>query len=965
MRPGTSGVLLTLGRLQAALLKDLEPRAILRNFLEAATEEGIERAALFLFHPATRELVGEVASGRGQHYTVSSIALPVYTQGPIQEAFFAEGPVKRGEEWLIPVAQGIFCWSDPERRCTERPRADRGSRALICPSCKHFSALGVLSLEGVPQGLVPALPLVAQLTALALRNAELFAQREEALSRLSLHAEALSSVNEIARQIAGNLDVNQILSNLALALHRHFGFYRVTVALVQGGFIQGHITVKAGRVLWTEGRSRIHFPVQTSPDPFARAVRERRVLVLPNQAQAGGMAFVPVSAYVPIQDEEGVLGVIAVDHGEGGRGIRSDELKYVELLARMAGVALRNAQAYRERTELSLALAAERRRLAGILEEMPDGVVVLLGEEGFANRRAREALSLEAGFREADLPSILLPALEGGRFELNLNGRSYSLRGGPLGAAAEGEEPAKMLVLHDITERTWMEARLKEQVAFTSALVGMAQAALGGGGLEEVARGLGGWLLRIFRAETVVVGAWADGLRVLWANRPILDSPGPTLIQKALNERKVLALQEVAPEDCTLAGALGVRSALALPLVAGAFQGGILLGYTQPRAFSQRVLSRVPQVQNLAALALEKAHLFQEHQANEARLKALFAHSQDVVYVLDEQGYIRWVSESARAVLGYDPEGSQRARVRALDYVHPEDRTLAEELWRRLIASNETVTATFRVLKADGTPVPFEAWGRNLLAEPRVGGVVVDLRDITARLEAERVKSEFIAAVSHEFRTPLAVIMGLAELLKEDVDEKAKESVELILESAFRLKNMVDNLLDASRLEAGRFEVVRRPVLLTPFLSGLVRSFQGVARLSEVAFRAELADLPPAELDPERVVQVLGNLLTNAFKFTPAGGTVWLRARAKEGVLVLEVQDTGPGISKEEIPRIFERYHRAQGQASRGVPGTGLGLYISRHIVEAHGGRIEVESEEGQGSLFRVILPLYGPGFGH
>jgi len=243
-----------------------------------------------------------------------------------------------------------------------------------------------------------------------------------------------------------------------------------------------------------------------------------------------------------------------------------------------------------------------------------------------------------------------------------------------------------------------------------------------------------------------------------------------------------------------------------------------------------------------------------------------------------------------------------------------------------------------------------------------VGGVVVTLRDLRPHLEAERLKGEFIAAVSHELRTPLAVIMGLAELLKEeDLSPSAKESVELILESAFRLKTMVDNLLDTSRLEAGRFEVSKRPVDLRPLLLDLARSFGGVARLSGVSFQVEVGELPVLEADPDRMAQVVGNLLSNAFKFTPPGGEVSLRAYATGEVLVLEVADTGPGIPEEELPRLFQRFARAENARARGVSGTGLGLFISKHIVEAHGGRIEVETKEGQGSRFRVILPLYGP----
>lgn len=958
MRPALP--LEVLARFQEALLKDLDARGILRNFLERATEEGAERAALFLYHPETRELVGEVASGRGERYTVSTIALPLYSQGPIQEAFFAPGPVRDRQGWLLPVVgEGSYCWSDPEALCQEKPRARRATRAAICPSCPRFASKGVLSLEGVPRSWEPLLPLIARLTALALKNAEILRARDEALGRLSRQAEALAQVSALAREIARHKEPEGVLETLARVLRERFGFYRITVALLREGVLRGFLTAKGPALYWTEGRSRVQLPLASSDDPLARAVREGRTLVLegadlppPMRAEGVGGA-----AFLPIPGDGRVLGGLALDHGPGGPPVGEEEVRYAELLAGVAGVVLQGAYLFREKTELSLALAAERRSLAAILEELPDGVLILKGEEGLANRRARELLGLGASFRPADLPSFLELIQEGARREVRVRDRVLSLEGRAL-------EEGQLWVLHDITERTRMEARLKEEVRFTSFLAGLAQEALAQSDPQALAQTLVSRLVRAFGADLgVMLRMGQTGLEPFYATRPLPALPsGPNLVGRALAEDRVLVLSRLEANACPLSALLGVEAALVLPLRAPGAEGGILLGYTRPRAFPERFQAWLDRVRALASLALAKAHLLEEAQAGEARLKALLEHSQDVVYVLDQEGRVLWVSPSVAQVLGYDPRGYELAPVRALDFVHPEDRPLAGELWRALLERpGETQTGVFRVLKADGTPVPFEVWGKNLLLDARIRGVVVTLRDISARLEADRLKSEFIAAVSHELRTPLAVILGLAELLREEVGEEHQESVELIQEAAFRLKTMVDNLLDTSRLEAGRFEVNRRPVQLRPLLLDLARSFQGVARLSGVAFRVEVEELPLLELDPDRILQVVGNLLSNAFKFTPRGGEVVLRAWPGEEGVVLEVRDTGPGIPREDLPKLFQRYARARNAKTRGVAGTGLGLFISRHIVEAHGGRIEVESEEGRGSAFRVILPLYAP----
>ncbi|MGC8903883.1 ATP-binding protein [Thermus sp.] len=952
------GQMEVLARFQRALLKDLEPTQLLRNFLEVATEEGVERAALFLYHPERRELVGEVASGQGRHHTVSAIALPLYARGPIQEAFFAEGPVRLKEEWLLPVVgeEARFCWADPERRCTERPRATRENRPVVCPSCPHFAAKGVLSLEGVPQGLVPFLPLLSQLTALALKNGELLRERDEALRRLSRHSEALWHVTALAREVARLLEPGAVLEALARALAERFGFFRVTVALAREGLLEGYLTVRGREVFWTEGRSRIRLPIASSPDPMARAARERQSLLVPREALPEGVreGVGPSVAYLPVVAEEELLGVLAVDHGPGGPPVAEEEVRHLELAVSAAGVALQNARLFREKTRLSLALAAERERLTQVLEELPDGVVVLFGERGFANARAREALGLGPEVALEDLPAALAPALEGGRMELALGGRAFSVRGRRAGEVA-------ILVLHDITERARVERALREQAAFTQALVDLAQEALRRESLRALGEAVVTRLKELFAAEEgLLVSVEGGKEEVVFATCALPEGlPRPNLLERALAQEAPLGVEVLTAEDCALAGALGLGSALVVPFRARGFRGVLLLGYRASRRFSERLLARLAQVATLLALVLEKTRFLELLEAEEARLLALLEHYQDVVCVLDQDGGFRFVSPSVWSVLGYEPQGLGRA----WDLVHPGDLPQAQAFFQELLAQpGSTLSGEFRVLHRDGTPIPVEAWGRNLLQDPRVGGVVVDLRDLRPRLEAERVKGEFIAAVSHELRTPLAVIMGLAELLKEEpLSPSAQESLDLILESAFRLKTMVDNLLDTSRLEAGRFEVVRRPVNLKPLLLDLARSFQGVARLSGVDFQVEVEELPLLEADPDRVAQVVGNLLSNAFKFTPSGGAVRLSAWQAGEEVAIEVRDTGPGIPKEELPKLFQRFARAENARARGVSGTGLGLFISKHIVEAHGGRIEVESEEGKGSAFRVILPLYGP----
>lgn len=232
-------------------------------------------------------------------------------------------------------------------------------------------------------------------------------------------------------------------------------------------------------------------------------------------------------------------------------------------------------------------------------------------------------------------------------------------------------------------------------------------------------------------------------------------------------------------------------------------------------------------------------------------------------------------------------------------------------------------------------------------------------RDVTAQREAERLKSEFIASVSHELRTPLASILGFSELLLNQMyaPEEHNEFLENIQHSTLRLKDMVNNLLDASRLDAGSFSIHLNPSDVREVLLQTGRSFAGVAKLAGVKFVWQLETVPIVPLDPERISQVIGNLLSNALKFCPRDGTIWVRCRTQEDGVLIEIQDTGMGIPLAEQTKLFQRYARSSNALQRGIAGTGLGLYISKAIVEAHNGYIWVESDTGLGAMFSIWLP--------
>ncbi|MFL6185586.1 MAG: sensor histidine kinase [Actinomycetes bacterium] len=241
------------------------------------------------------------------------------------------------------------------------------------------------------------------------------------------------------------------------------------------------------------------------------------------------------------------------------------------------------------------------------------------------------------------------------------------------------------------------------------------------------------------------------------------------------------------------------------------------------------------------------------------------------------------------------------------------------------------------------------------------GRIVVTLTDITQRRRLEVLRRDFVANASHELRTPVAAVRALAETLLTalpDDPEAGRQFAERIAREAERLDVLARDLLDLSRVERGTLDV--EPVDLVGLAKEVVGGYEDLATERRVRLRSELQQVSMRG-DRAQLGLLLSNLLDNALRHTPAKGTVCVRLDAAESRALLQVADTGEGIPASELPRVFERFYRVDKARARQTGGTGLGLAIVRHVAEAHGGTVRVDSELGRGSTFTVALPVAGP----
>lgn len=230
------------------------------------------------------------------------------------------------------------------------------------------------------------------------------------------------------------------------------------------------------------------------------------------------------------------------------------------------------------------------------------------------------------------------------------------------------------------------------------------------------------------------------------------------------------------------------------------------------------------------------------------------------------------------------------------------------------------------------------------------------------REQLDRLKDEFVLTASHELRSPLTSVQGFAELLMLDRDSltpSQRETVEIILDNCRHLVRLLNDLLDLARSDAGRLSLQPQPTEVAPLIDDVVRTMRAQTEAGNQSLTAGIQPgLPLINVEPDRIRQILVNLITNAHEYSPEGASIQVAAQAVGAEVEISVTDNGPGIPSEQLERIFDRFTRGDAGLTQRVGGTGLGLAISKSLVELHGGSIVAESVEGQGSTFRVRLPI-------
>jgi len=426
------------------------------------------------------------------------------------------------------------------------------------------------------------------------------------------------------------------------------------------------------------------------------------------------------------------------------------------------------------------------------------------------------------------------------------------------------------------------------------------------------------------------------------------------------------ALPEVSRrlQRITRAATMGLLNGVGLPMIArGRVVGVIFVFRSYEGTYSAEDRSLLQSFASQAGIAVSNASLYTEINRQNQHLDAVLESSADGILLLDPRHHILRFNPACVRLTGHSPDQAVgRPQEEVLRWLRREPGPTLEEAeadgWP--LSPQATLYLEGDLLRRQGGVVSVGITYAPIVSpEGRLVSIVANLRDITRFREAEELKSTFISIVSHELRTPVALIKGYVGTLRRDDatwdPDVVRDSLAVIEDEADRLARLIDDLLDASRLQAGALALDMADVLLGLLLERLVTRFRTQAAARRFSLTLS-PDLPMVRGDEQRLTQVIDNLLSNAVKYSPDASEIHVRAEAGPSEVVVCVSDEGRGIEPSDAPHVFDRFYRAAAVA-RSTQGAGLGLFLARAIVEAHGGRIWVDPRAQLGATLCFSLP--------
>lgn len=414
----------------------------------------------------------------------------------------------------------------------------------------------------------------------------------------------------------------------------------------------------------------------------------------------------------------------------------------------------------------------------------------------------------------------------------------------------------------------------------------------------------------------------------------------------------------------TRTASMGLLTGVALPLIARDQVGGILFIFRNyGGSFSTNDRALLQSFADQAAIAVHNAKLYTQVDQERQRLNALLDSTADGILILSTDHRIQRANPAFARMLGVEVEalrGKTQDEVIAWAIIKEGISLVQAEAGGWPLTPNATLYIEGDLKRANGLPLPVGITYAPLLSpDGSMVNIIASVRDITRFREADELKSTFISVISHELKTPVALIKGyVSTLRREDANwerEIVDDSLQVIEEEADRLTELIDNLLDASRLQSKALSITYCDVRLDELAARIAARFQTQTGLHRIIVDFP-RDFPVISGDDTRLAQVLSNLVANAIKYSPKGGEVRISGAVHPTQVVVCVMDQGSGIAAQDIPHIFDRFYRSN-EASRTTKGTGLGLYLARSVIEAHGGRIWVDPQPTSGARICFSLP--------